>query len=58
MNRLLSTRFYTFTLGLLLFAIGIYGFAFRGLNALPDYLLLFGTIFGFWGLVITIFSKK
>ena len=57
MKKLNSTRIYALITGLVLFSYGIIKFAFRGGSQLPDYILLFCIIFGFWG-ILTVFTKK
>jgi hypothetical protein len=52
MQSLLKLKTYTLVSAGLLFAIGLYGFAFRGLTSLPDFYLFISLILGFWGLIV------
>ena len=44
-------RNYSITAGIILFAIGIIGFAFRSQGSLPDVYLGGALVLGFWGIV-------
>lgn len=57
MKKLNNPKIYALVTGLVLFSYGIIKFAFRGASQLPDYILLFSIIFGFWG-ILTVFGKK
>lgn len=52
MQSLLKLKTYTLVSAGLLFSIGLYGFAFRGLTNLPDFYLFISLVLGFWGLIV------
>jgi hypothetical protein len=51
MRKLSKARTYALTTGLIMFVFGIVKFAFRGSAHVPDYVLIFAIIFGFWGIL-------
>jgi len=53
-----SQRVYCFVSGAILFALGIFGFAFRTSFDIPDRYLLASLILGFWGLVVSFNTKS
>lgn len=48
---LMQTKNYARIVGVILFAIGLLGFAFRSSNSLPDAYLVGALILGFWGIL-------
>ena len=46
-----KTKNYARIVGVILFAIGLLGFAFRTDNSLPDLYLVGAIILGFWGII-------
>ena len=50
--KLSSPRTYSLLAGLLLFALGFFGFAFRNNFDAPDSYLLGALVLGFWGIVV------
>jgi hypothetical protein len=46
-----QTKNYARIVGVILFLIGLFGFAFRSDNSLPDKYLVGALILGFWGIV-------
>jgi hypothetical protein len=52
MSKFGTQKFYSLTVGIILFCFGFFGFAFRGNSNIPDYYLLIGLILGFWGIVV------
>lgn len=57
-RKLNKARTYALVSGLVLFAFGIIKFAFRGAAQLPDYILIFSIIFGFWGILAAFSSSS
>ncbi len=57
MRKLNSAKTYALVSGLIMFTFGIVKFAFRGSAQVPDYVLLFSIVFGFWG-ILTVFSRS
>lgn len=53
-----QTKNYTRIVGVILFAIGLLGFAFRSDNSLPDMYLVGALILGFWGIVIGLWETN
>lgn len=49
---------YSRVTGIVLFVIGLVGFAFRSNSSLPDIYLLGALIFGFWGIVVSFYPKE
>ncbi len=56
--KLQNTKTYTQVVGILLFAIGILGFAFPNAIQLPDVYLLLFLVLGFWGVLISVYHRK
>lgn len=52
-----SQRSYTLIVGVILFAVGLLGFAFRSSTSLPTLYLLACLALGFWGILVS-FSKE
>ncbi len=50
--KLNSTKNYALVVGIILFALGILGFAFHSNADLPDYYLIGALVLGFWGIVV------
>ena len=46
-----QTKNYARIVGVILFAIGLFGFAFRSDDSLPDKYLVGALVLGFWGIV-------
>lgn len=53
---LAQTKNYTRVVGVILFVIGLFGFAFRSDNSLPDIYLISALVLGFWGILISMLS--
>jgi hypothetical protein len=53
-----SPRTYTTSVGLLLFAVGVFGFAFRSMSRLPDIYMFTALVLGFWGLLVSFNAKR
>jgi hypothetical protein len=51
MPKFVSSKTYSLVTGLLLFAFGVVGFAFRNNFNLADKYLLLSLILGFWGVI-------
>jgi hypothetical protein len=47
-----NPRSYALTTGIILFALGFFGFAFAGTFNVPDSYLVVSLILGFWGIVV------
>jgi len=56
-NILKSQRNYTLIVGVILFAVGLLGFAFRSSSSLPTLYLLACLALGFWGILVS-FNKE
>jgi hypothetical protein len=56
-SKFASPKIYSAIVGLILFVIGIWGFAFRTDSGLPDRFLILFLVLGFWG-ILNGFSKK
>jgi len=52
MLRINSPKTYALVTGLVLFCLGLFGFAFRSSFNIPDSYLVISLILGFWGLVV------
>jgi hypothetical protein len=52
MRRFSSPKTYALISGMILFVIGVYGFAFRGQTPLPDGFLVLDILLGFWGILV------
>jgi hypothetical protein len=52
-----QTKNYTRIVGVILFAIGLIGFAFRSDNSLPDLYLGGALVLGFWGIISGLYSN-
>jgi len=48
-----SSKIYARITGVVLFLVGLVGFAFRNANSLPDIYLIFALALGFWGIVVS-----
>lgn len=55
--RLNSTKNYALVVGIILFALGILGFAFHSNADLPDYYLIGALVLGFWGIMVRFSSN-
>lgn len=53
-----SPKSYTLVTGLVLFGLGLFGFAFRSNFNVPDSYLFVSLVLGFWGLVVAANSKS
>lgn len=53
-----SPKNYALITGILLFALGFFGFAFRGSFNLPDIYLLASLVLGFWGILVGMGKPK
>ena len=51
-NLLKSQRNYALIVGIILFAVGLLGFAFRSSASLPTLYLLACLVLGFWGILV------
>lgn len=58
MNILKSNRNYARIVGIILFAIGLLGFAFRSSTSLPTLYLLAALVLGFWGILVSFNKEK
>gem|GEM_PF-4762059 len=58
MHRFGKLRIFAFSCGLVLFLIGLGGFAFRNGRSIPDWHLFIDIVLGFWGLLISFGSTK
>ncbi len=58
MLKINSPKTYTLVTGLILFAIGLFGFAFHGNLNIPDSYLVASLVLGFWGLVVAANSRS
>lgn len=55
MLKLSSPRTFSFLVGLILFLLGLFGFAFRAMfTGIGDRYLLLALVFGFWGLIVSV----
>jgi len=55
--KLTNPKNYALITGVLLFALGFFGFAFRGTFNVPDVYLFCGLVLGFWGIVVGLPKK-
>jgi hypothetical protein len=53
-----KTKNYARIAGVILFAIGLLGFAFRSENSLPDLYLAGAIILGFWGIISSLSDQS
>ncbi len=58
MQSFLKQKTYTLVSAVLLFGIGLYGFAFRGLTSLPDFYLFISLVLGLWGLIVINLKRR
>lgn len=56
--KLLKTKSYARIAGIVLFGIGLLGFAFKSDQSLPDLYLLFFLLLGFWGIIASLVEQK
>jgi len=50
-----SPRFFAFLTGLILFVLGLFGFAFRSVfTDIGNGYLFFALVLGFWGLIVSV----
>jgi hypothetical protein len=53
--KITNPKFYTFLVGLILFLLGLFGFAFRGsFGGIANHYLFLSLVLGFWGVVISV----
>lgn len=52
-----KTKNYARIAGAILFLLGLFGFAFRSDNSLPDMYLVGALILGFWGIVVSFWEN-
>ncbi len=52
-----SQRTYALVVGVILFAVGLLGFAFRSSDSLPTLYLLACLVLGFWGVLVWLGKK-
>lgn len=53
-----SNRNYARIVGVILFAVGLLGFAFRSSASLPAMYLLACLVLGFWGILVSFYKEK
>jgi hypothetical protein len=53
-----SQRTYSLSVGIILFVLGFFGFAFKPSLALPDQFLFMSLVLGFWGVVVGARKEK
>jgi len=58
MQKLSTPRNYALIVGIILFALGFFGFIFRGYFRAPDHYLFLSLVLGFWGILVAIANKK
>ncbi len=58
MNKLSTPRNYALTVGIILFALGFFGFVFRSYFKVGDHYLFFSLVLGFWGILVAVRNKE
>lgn len=58
MTILKSSANYSRIVGVILFAVGLLGFAFRSSGSLPTFYLLGAMVLGFWGVLVSFNREK
>lgn len=57
-NALKSQKNYALIVGILLFAVGLLGFAFRSATSLPPLYLIVFLALGFWGILVSFNNEQ